>query len=311
MNSRIKTNGLRLALILAAFFSYYMAVCQYRLLIQSPITYQIVGGEKGGSSLTKADYENIKEIQQKEESDVSYALWRKTDDLTVENPKWNRVSSISLWTVRGNLEVLFDQPVKLLEEDTRGCYLDAQTAQELFGSTEVVGSEIVCEGRTFTIRGILQGEKALAVIRPRQTEDTNRVTLGNVTGLEAESFQMRYGIEGSAANPFFLRGILQMLLFLFPVGLALRFPKKNGLRWLLLFCLACLFVHQVQIPETMIPDKWSNFQFWTEWWKAAGENIAAYVQQDKTGRELAQIACFLKGAVCSVASLFSILLFGE
>ncbi len=311
MNSRTKANGFRLALILAAFFSYYMAICQYRLLIQSPITYQIVGGGAGGSSLTKADYENIQETQQKEESDISYALWRKTDGLTVENPKWNRASSISLWTVWGNLEVLFDQSVKLQEEDTRGCYLDAQTAQELFGSTEVVGSEIVCEGRTFTIRGILQEEKALMVIRPRQTEATDRVTLGNLTSLEAESFQMRYGIEGSMANPFFLRGILQMLLFLFPVGLALSFPKKNGLRWLLLLCLAYLFVHQVQIPETMIPDKWSNFQFWADWWKAAGENIAAYVRQDKTGRELAQIACFLKGAICSLIPLCSVFLLGK
>lgn len=306
MSSRTKSNGLRLALILAALFSYYMAVCQYRLLIQTPITYQIVGGAEDSALLTKADYENIQEIQEKEESDLSYALWRKTDGLTAENPKWNRTASVSLWTVRGSLEVLLDQPVTLQEDDIKGCYLDAETARELFGSTEVIGSEIACGDRIFTIRGILQGEKALVVVRPRQAECTDRVTLANATGLEAERFQMRYGIEGTVANPFFLRGILQMLLFLFPAGLALSFPKKNGFRWLLLFCLLCLFVRQVQIPETMIPDKWSNFQFWADWWKAAGENIVVYVQQEKTGRELSQIVCFLKGAICSVLPFFFI-----
>lgn len=305
MSGEVKANGFRLALLLVAFFSYYTAICQYRLLAQSPITYQIIGGGDT-SSLSKADYENIRETQAKEESELSYALWRKTDGLTAENPKWNRRSSVSLWTVRGSLEVLLDQPVNLQEDDIKGCYLDAKTAQELFGSTEVTGSEIVCEDRTFTVRGILQGEKALMVIRPRETESTDRVTLGNATGQEVERFQMRYGIEGTAANPFFLRGILLLLLFLFPAGLVLSFPKKNGLRWLLLLGLACLFVRQVQIPETMIPDKWSNFQFWTDWWKAAGENVAAYVQQEKTGRDLVQIACFLKGAICLVISLFSI-----
>lgn len=304
MSGRTRETCFRLSLALLAVFSYYMAICQYRRLLQSLVTYQIVCDEKTGSSLTKADYENIREVQQKEEASLSYALWRKTDGFTAENPKWNRTSTVSVWMVRGSLEVLFHEFVKLQEQDLEGCYLDAKTAQELFGSTEVIGSQIVCNDRSFTIRGILQEETALVVIRPKESETTDRVTFENADGSEVSNFQMRYGIQGTAANDFFLQAILLVFLFLFPVRLIFCFSKRKGLRWLCFLCLICLFLHSIKIPETMIPDKWSNFQFWSDWWAAARENIAVYLQQEKTGRELARMACFGKGVVCAVLPVF-------
>ena len=304
MNGRARETGFRLALALLAVLSYYMSICQYRRLLQYPVTYQIVCDEKAGGALTKADYENIREIQEKEENRLSYALWRKTDGLTAENPKWKRTSTVSVCMVRGNLEVLFSGFVKLQEGDVQGCYLDAKTAQELFGSTEVTGSQIVCSGRLLTIRGILQEESNLVVIRPKESETTDRVTFENTDGSEISRFQLRYGIQGTAANGFFLQAILQVFLFLFPASLFFRLSKKKGLRWLCFFCLVCLFLHQFKIPETMIPDKWSNFQFWSDWWAAARGNLMAYLRQEKTGRELARMACFGKGAVCAVLPVF-------
>lgn len=295
---------LRLALPVLGILSYYIGIHDYCQLRAYPDAYQIVCG--GETSLTKADYENIQETQEKEESACMYALWGKTDGMEVEEMQWGRRSSVAVWKVRGDLEVLFTGSARLLEQDLQGCYLDAETARELFGSTEVIGSEVECAGRRLTVRGILEGEKGLLVIRPGEEERTDRITLEDISSSECESFLMRYGISGTAVSGAFLGEILQIFLFLFPVCLVLRFFRslKGGradvLRWILLLVLLYLLLRLLEIPETMIPDKWSNFQFWREWWESAESHAAAYMAQEKTGKEMGQIVLFLKGVLCSM-----------
>lgn len=293
-----------LALPVLGILSYYIGIHDYCQLRAYPDAYQIVCG--GGTSLTEADYENIRETQEKEESACRYALWGKTDGMEVEEMQWGRRSSVSVWKVRGDLEVLFTGSARLLEQDLQGCYLDAETARELFGSTEVLGSEVRCAGRRLTVRGILEGERGLLVIRPGGEERTDRITLENISASECESFLMRYGISGTAVSGAFLGEILQIFLFLFPVCLVIRLFRglKGGradvLRWILLLVLLCVLLRLIKIPETMIPDKWSDFQFWRQWWDLAKSHAAVYMAQEKTGKEMGQIILFLKGSLCSM-----------
>lgn len=286
-----------LLLILAGILSYYAGISRYSQLRHFPDAYHVTD-----ASLSKADYEHIRETQEKEESPLEYALWGKTDGINVENPQFKRSFSVSLWKIRGNLDVVFGEFVKLQEADTRGCYLDAKTARELFGSEEVIGSEIVCQGKRWTIRGILREETPVLAVRPGELENTDCITLQGGTDAESKSFLLRYGISQTLVHGMFLREVLQLLLLLFPLSLSIcMFKSLRGicgdlLRWILLFFSLFLILRLVEIPETMIPDKWSNFQFWKNWWEAAKDNVEAFFEQEKTGMELEQIICFLKGA---------------
>lgn len=299
----------KLALPLTGLFFYCIAIHQYSSLCQYPAVYQVACGG-GHAALTQEDYRQICMTQEKEESSLCYAFWGKTEGVDVENVQGSRRSSVDVWRVRGRLDILFNGSVNLQETDLQGCYLDAETARELFGSTEVTGSEVTCMGRQFTIRGILVGEEDLLILRPGVKETTDHITLGDedkdpMTASKIESFLLRYGISGRAVDPLFLKYILQILLLLFPAGLGiclfreLKGGRAEGVRWILLLIMFWLLLRRIEIPETMIPDKWSDFQFWKNWWESAGDNMAAFARKEKTGRELAQIICFLKGAVCA------------
>ncbi len=297
---------LRLLPPLAGILTYCAGISYYSQLRQYPETYQAAD-----ILLSQEDYENMRETQKEEEDAPDLALWEKTQGVNVQNPQFKRQTSVSLWKIRGNLDILFEGFVKLQEEDINGCYLDAGTAQELFGSAEVAGSEIICQGRRLTIRGILREKEAILAIRPRAQESTDRLTLAGATASDAESFLLRYGVTGAAVTGAFLKEILQLLLLLFPISLAvclfrsLKGSLSDGFRWILLF-LAFFFIFQwIEIPDAMIPDKWSNFQFWKNWQETARNNGMAFFRQEKTGKELAQTICFLKGALCAALSVLA------
>lgn len=296
--------SLCLLLTLAGIYSYYTGISCYSQLRHYPNTHQV-----SDVSLSKTDYDHIRETQAKEESSLEYALWGKTDGINVENPQFKRSFSVSMWKIRGNLDVVFGGFVKLQEQDARGCYLDAKTARELFGSEEVIGNEIVCQGKRWTIRGILRGGIPVLAVRPGELEFTDCITLQGGTDAEVKSFLLRYGISGTAVHGMFLREILQLLLLLFPISLSICFFRNlrgicgDEIRWGLLLLFFFLILRLVEIPETMIPDKWSNFQFWKNWWEAAKSNVEAFLGREKTGMELEWIICFLKGTAWALSAV--------
>lgn len=308
MSGRRVKRILRLLLPLAVILSYCAGVYAYCLLRQYPAAYQVACG--GGTPMTREDLENIQKTQKKESSALRYAFWKKTESVEVENPRWGRRRTVSVWKVRGDMELLFRGMVKLTEQDQQGCYLDAGTARELFGTAEVVGSEICCQGERLTIRGILEHEDALLAVRPGEKETTDHLTLGGANASDSRNFLLRYGISGTAVSALFLREILQILLMAFPVSLALflfgslKDSRAKGVRWFLLFFMLYLLLRQIQIPETLIPDKWSDFEFWKDQWASGRENLRAYMRQEKTGMELARIACFCRGALCALFPAF-------
>lgn len=310
-----------LAVTLIGFAAYFFSVYYYCLLVQIPVTWQIVC-EDGESGQTAQDYEHIQGMQENEESPLVCAFWKKEEGQTVENSSLGRTCTASVWKVRGNLEVLFYPFVKLQEDDLQGCYLSEKMAGSLFGSAEVVGSQVLYGKRQLTVRGILKDEEPLLVMRPGEQEATDRVTLAEQPQRRVESFQMQYQIPGTAVNSLFLGEILQWLILLFPTVLAVVFFRDfhrllndrkdvfpvqslgKAVWWALLAGVVYFLFNSIDIPETMIPDQWSDFQFWETWWESAKEQILCFVRQEWTGNEMVRMGYFVKSAVCSVVPFF-------
>ena len=156
-------------------------------------------------------------------------------------------------------------------------------------------------------------------MRPETKETTDRIALGMTLAAHVKGFLMSYGLRGKPMSSGFLAEIAQWLLLLYPGVLAAGFLKslKNDypvwaagkiLWWIMLAAMVYLLFRNIKIPETMIPGKWSDFQFWKDWWKSFQEQIVCFVQMDKTKRELRQAGIFVKSAVCSAMPFFIIAL---
>lgn len=301
-----------LVMTLAGFIFYAFGVFYYSLLKEAPSVWHIVCEEDSGQ--TEEDYERVMKTWEKDRQEKDFplacAFWKKEEGQTAENLSLNRTCDVTVWKVRGSLEVLVQSSAVLNEDDWQGCYLAEDTAWELFGSTEAAGNEIVCGQRRLTVRGVLKDETSLLVMRPETKETTDRIALGMTLAAHVKGFLMSYGLRGKPMSSGFLAEIAQWLLLLYPGVLAAGFLKSlkkdypvwaagKILWWIMLAAMAYLLFRNIKIPETMIPGKWSDFQFWKDWWKSFQEQIVCFVQMDKTKRELRQAGIFMKSAVCS------------
>ncbi len=318
-----------IVMLLIMFLSYYLSVHYYHQLIAYPKTYRIVCSDGEEKGLTRDEYENIQKSLKEDNTSWRCAFWKEERGQSVENSQWNRSSEVTVWKVRGELEVLFHDFVKLQEDDNEGCYLDENTAKKLFGSSEVVGKSIACGERKLVIRGILRDEKALLVFRPGAEESTDQITLLSVEGgvdaplsSSPKAFMMSYSIEGDCVETSFLGELLQLFMLAFPAALGMSFFQAlhqipgqkfwqgrrgailNMVWWLLVIGFVILLLKFIHIPDDMIPDKWSNFSFWSNWWEKERENALIYLGQKKTGKDLIQLQYFCKSLILSILSVF-------
>ena len=117
---------------------------------------------------------------------------------------------------------------------------------------------------------------------------------------QIDEFLIRYGLTGVISRPDKVAGIAEAFSFLLPavlwgrlLGQVLSLMRKNRrypvrvlLAALLLLCLVWLFffltgIHP-QIPEDMIPTRWSDFSFWSRWAEKQTEDFTTFLSGEKS-----------------------------
>ena len=90
--------------------------------------------------------------------------------------------------------------------------------------------------------------------------------------------------------------------------------NKEWLIWEMIMLLIIIFmiiftVTQIEIPVDMIPDKWSNFEFWSELYKNKQEAMLLMISMKKGVIDLGQIACSCRAFIAGIISIIEVAVF--
>lgn len=195
----------------------------------------------------------------------------------VENSAWLRQTRTTAVEILGDSTLLFPFAYPLEPGDAYGCLLGEESAWELFGGAEVVGEEIVYEGRTYEIRGILPGRNILVIEGGEEAgfsfagiwgetllqKDKRIGELQNLGGIFLTEVPLRfYGtivrteIVITAALLYGLAGFL----------ICRRFREKKGVKKAVLLaavpCAVAGIVFALSITAYKMPDKVSDMSWW-------------------------------------------------
>lgn len=136
----------------------------------------------------------------------------------------------------------------------------------------------------------------------------------------------RYGVSVQLLDLQFLRGVSGFFVLLVPVTIFLlvlrsfyrQYKRQQEWLWkavlatasLMLAVLVLFFLKAwVQIPYDYIPEKWSDFSFWTELWKEKQESMRYLIQMQKSILDLKWISSFFKCVVLGIlAEVFLVIL---
>ncbi|WP_133013652.1 ABC transporter permease [Clostridium cuniculi] len=273
---------------------------------------------------------NTELIKTIKEADPELAVvgWAEESLQSANNPDLGKIASdLDVLIIKGSSNLLV-KGSNLFADDLEGCLIDNDTSYKLFGSSNCAGREIVYNDRTLIVRGILKGSKANIMIQA--TEDSTQVLDGltiDGTGLtlnKIEDFKMKFGINEMAISGNIYYIIAKFIALIFPIVtlvlilikiITSLFKSRNKpvlVSLYILMAIASVFIFfkitniKISIPLDMIPNKWSDFDFWSKMGKEYKEKFEYVLYMKKYGVDIYNIENLLKSVLYSI---FTIILF--
>lgn len=225
-------------------------------------------------------------------------LWKQTEGIEISGADLERGVKVKLLDIWGDVEQVYPECLllgnTLLKEDVSGCMLSEKAAYELFGSTDILGKQIACQGKTYRVRGILKVEEPV-FLRENEKAGFTFIEVRGQPGSGIEKIRqmlLTAGVvleEGAVVETDTFRGLLRFLRFI-PMGILVwlvyrkvreRCRGREGILWLVR--IGVMFVWILAIwkswcfSEDFIPAKWSDFEFFGELVKEQRTNYGRYL----------------------------------
>ena len=270
---------------------------------------------------------NIESVKLIEESkkDLPLVGWREESLQVATNPDLNRTANeLSVLLINGSSNLLVKGSM-LFKDDKEGCLIDSETSFKLFGSNNSLGKTIVYGDRNLVVRGILKGSKANIML---QLPEDSSLELDGLTidGTEfslnkINEFKLQFGIEEMAINVGVYYMLAKTIAMIFPI-LALvliltkivvsAFKSRNKpilLGIYIIMSIASIFIVfkvtkiQISIPLDIIPNKWSDFDFWSKMREDYTDKIQYVMYMKKSGIDIYNIENLLKSVLFSILTI--------
>lgn len=293
---------------LAVMAGFYFLAVRYSNLAQQAAQIITVALDGDGLSAAEArkiaEAQNTQEMQDAPEQDLrEICLWTERPDALFSCRETGRQTQAAALFTEGNPELAAPGTALLLWEKD-GCFVDTATAEELFGTRHASGQLVWYEERAYIVYGTFESLRRTVVLggTAGTGEEVSfdmlslRVRKGEGAKAGTEQLMMQYGLSGEIMDftfPGILTGDLLLLLPLFLAAGLIRTlwhcmwsapPEQvNGGAGRMAACAVLLAAviaavyfmlrNYLEIPADMIPTRWSDFSFWSAWWKSQRGNL--------------------------------------
>lgn len=270
---------------------------------------------------------NVESVKLIEESkkDLPLVGWREESLQVATNPDLNRTANeLNVLLIKGSSNLLVKGSM-LFNDDKEGVLIDSETSFKLFGSNNSLGKTIVYGDRSLVVRGILKGTKANIML---QLPEDSKLALDGLTidGTEfsvnkINEFKSQFGIKEMAINGGVYYMLAKAIAMIFPI-LALililikivvsAFKSRNKpilLGIYIIMSIASVFIVfkvtkvHISVPLDAIPNKWSDFDFWSKMWEDYIEKIQYVMYMKKSGIDIYNIENLLKSVLYSILTI--------
>lgn len=325
-----KTGFVRICFVLAAAFCYYLGVKAY----------VSVENTESATIYLSASYPNrieaveILENCQEEENPMDLCFYWDGGMQWVKNESYGRSSKVLVAGLTGDASLYNWRGNALNQENRNGCIIDQETAIALFGSTDCAGSTVTFGENQYEICKVAPWRHRVMLIHPTKKDTVYtrvfvRPKKGESLQNAASRFLMSYGLNGSLVDDRWLSTLALAALLLLPAGLFVTFFKvaeerkkaardNKRLYWLWQCAIVLgagivlvLIYKNFSIPNDWLPDKWSNFEFWSEKIEKERENLDFYLMLPKTVPQTERIQQAAKSVLGGTSSFILYLCTGK
>lgn len=270
-------------------------------------------------------------------------LWNRLKKETIQNPTNHLTIDTNVIQVSGDISLII--PMKLIsgnyvyENDDKGCVLDTKTAFKLFGTTQAVNDQVVWNGKTYVVRGVVKAEDTILMLQinnnnylfsniealyqnniKKNIADNDALHMKNLliqTGYKEpdaiiDGVQVSWLLHFLCQLPLLLLGIITAVLFLrcfLHSHQSLISRVLYGLTFLIIvmFLITNFTIH---IPSQFIPTKWSDYNFYVDKYKEIKETRVNISNCRLMPKDLLQQNLVRKSLLYSLINIASLIAMG-
>lgn len=279
-----------------------------------------------------------KELQQLEKSEEQYpqplpfSAFSQLDAQPVKSTLYGRSTQADILLFYGDIRRILQAGLPdsdfVSSEDASGCALDRETAFALWGNGQVIGEKLLFEGREYTVRAVLDAPKRMVAIPISEASEHSLsvIALGTLEQQNVRQAAEEFAVRHSLPSPEALtaggwRRSLSRFLCLLP-ALPLLFwllggiiRELWGLRKTPLLCalwslgtaavlcgLLILSGIRFSFPQSLVPTRWSDFEFWSRLLHSFFENLRSALLTPALAPDRAMGAALGRQIFCSLAA---------
>lgn len=237
----------------------------------------------------------------------SFVVWGQEEIGELKNNNNNNIIEAPVILISGRSDILFPSTSVLDIKNTEQCLIGKTTAYKLFGGSNVKGLKINYGEKQFEIAGVLDTIDEIFVYEANATTGAylNHINIQSSSqkkSLVGEKFTKNFpGIILEYDILLFLLNIVKLIIPVALGGHILRSiysyiwesgkPYKEYVSWCIcLIFVLCVWVwgivHNLDFPQSLIPGKWSDFEFWTGRWKEISNSLKWIYMKQKTPIDL-------------------------
>lgn len=335
VNGKQLRNILALIILIILMFWEYLSSLHMLWELKQDCQYAMLSYENMEIGFNRESAMEV--LEQNGESDVPmrFAFWEQKDSGTVAAVGLRNSAEAEVMAVCGRTDILYMDTAVLDVKSLKECLVSSSLAFLLFGNSNVVGLEVTFKGEIYEIAGVVDSEKIFFVYEPDENDTVtfDRVTIYGDDMDNAEELSVRFKgqyMGWKSINYRLLVSILSIVVLIIPIGMGTfllwQFKKcynKSGIcmknKWarryqLILWCiksvvvlwlLALIIGIVLDFPLDMIPDRWSNFEFWTKWWDGVKELGTQFANMEKHILDRKYITAFVHGLGYQLIAVFS------
>ena len=250
---------------------------------------------------------------------VGFCFWGESDSQAVSCKETGVVTEVNPVLIYGN-SALLDAGVLAWQE---GCFLDEDSAYRLFGTTDCFMQALWLDERQYRVLGTIPAIQPTMLAVAAETDGAllDRCVLSIQAGQgkqAASQFLLRWGLQGQWIDFYTLWAAVYNSLLILPGILLFRVLYwgirrvrdcqcskriQYGVISLASAGLLILLFNRMMIPDDMIPSRWSDFSFWSNYLDAQLENLQRILLTPLGERHLQMMLNMVKSILSSTAAL--------
>jgi hypothetical protein len=332
---KIKYKSIFISLAALGFLLFFFIIAAQNLQILKESQHRIMFASESSVSLTGAEaFQTQKQNAAKGNRGLQYTLWGQstTETITTEISK---ASNVPVIAVSGRTDLIFPGCKRLDYDILNKCLIGSETANRLFGGTDIIGLPVKYGSRTFEVAGVIPSVADAFVFETNSAADTNmnRTTILCDNSNNHSIILNKYSAispESRYFNYETILWLLELFMLILPFLLCISIVRESYgqmidcktarlydlirfLIWLVVIigsiATFVFFARAIlDYPSALIPPQWSDFEFWRNTLRAQADAFLFMLRQPVLASDQLYFFAMVKATLFTLLSLIMLVI---